>query len=171
MAAAYRVWENFGTTRASLQPFISDILSPVIIAGTGAGAIQSELSSSGLQVYGVDQSVPMLRVARKKRRQQAVCALAQRLPFEDAAFNTAIITTGVLETDPVSPPALIFDEIDRVLSATGMLLVSTMSPSEKFVRAGREIGVVVGNTVHQRRHYEIWRTRNQKKDLSDLVAK
>lgn len=50
MAAAYRVWENFGTTRASLQPFISDILSPVIIAGTGAGAIQSELSSSGLQV-------------------------------------------------------------------------------------------------------------------------
>jgi len=171
MAEIYRAWENYGTTRQSLEPFVSDILDPVLIVGTGAGAIQAQLSSMGMHVFGIDQSRKMLAVACKKRLQQAVCALGQQLPFKNDAFNTVVITTGVLETDPVSPRALIFDEVNRVLRVTGTLLVSTIFPSREFVRAGRELGLVVGNALEQGRHFEIWRAGNQKEGLINLVAK
>jgi ubiquinone/menaquinone biosynthesis C-methylase UbiE len=171
MAATYRIWEHYGTTRESLEPFISDIDAPILVIGTGAGAIQFELNLSGRQAFGVDPSRQMLAVARNKRRQQVVRALGQQLPLGKETFNTVVVTTGVLETDPADPRSLIFDEVDRVLKTGGRLIASTIHPAAEVIDAGREIGIVVGNTMQMRRHYEIWRTGNQTNRLVDLIIR
>ena len=67
----------------------------VVDVATGTGAVALELiRQKGCAVVGVDQSPEMLAVARKRlpAAVQLVEASAERLPFEDAAFDGLTVT-------------------------------------------------------------------------------
>jgi SAM-dependent methyltransferase len=104
------------------------------------------------QLVGVEPSEPMLRRARARaaelgRQVELRAASAERLPFEDASFDT-VVTMAVLCT--VDDPQRAVREIRRVLRPDGRLLFleHVRSPDAKRARwqdrLERPWGVIAG---------------------------
>lgn len=72
------------------------------------------------EVFGVDPSRGLLRVARRRGKRLAM-ASAQAIPFPDASFDR-VLCTYVLTTVPEWPRAL--DEMARVLRPGGRIVVT-----------------------------------------------
>jgi demethylmenaquinone methyltransferase/2-methoxy-6-polyprenyl-1,4-benzoquinol methylase len=92
---------------------------------TGTGDIAFRLEAAGAQTVGVDFSLPMLRVARRRSRSLGLsipllAADGLRLPFVDAAFDRVTIGYG-LRNLPDFKAALL--EFHRVTRPGGRLLV------------------------------------------------
>src|SRR5437016_4733520 len=60
---------------------------PVLDVGCGTGRVASAIATDGLDVVGVDLSVPMLRLA-EKRREALPAVVAGRLSFQQADMTT-----------------------------------------------------------------------------------
>lgn len=84
--------------------------------GVGTGRFARALSVR----YGVDPSRAMLERARR-RRIRVVRAVAEALPFQNAAFDVGLMTTTVCFLDSL-PRA--FDELRRVLRPGGQAVIA-----------------------------------------------
>jgi ubiquinone/menaquinone biosynthesis C-methylase UbiE len=116
----WRRWQ-----RAALEPLAGLPGGCVLEIGFGTGDLQADLRAAGYRPYGIDLSMPMLRVARRKARHAGSTPLwvaqaaAQALPFPAAAFDAVISTF---------PSEYIFDprtlaEVARVLRPGGLLVI------------------------------------------------
>ena len=63
----------------------------ILDVGMGTGRFAEYLADSGFEVLGIDVSLPMMAKAREKRLRNLVQADAHRLPFQDHAFDGAIL--------------------------------------------------------------------------------
>jgi len=100
----------------------------VLEVGFGTGELLLALRAAGLNVVGVDTSVAMHRVVRRKLRGRGVTiprlrASAGRLPFAAAAFDTIVSTFPagyILEPETLA-------ELGRVLRPAGRLVIAGLS--------------------------------------------
>jgi ubiquinone/menaquinone biosynthesis C-methylase UbiE len=94
----------------------------VLELGLGSG-LNLPHYSPGTQVVGVDASLPMLRVAARRRTAARVCRVqadVHHLPFASGAFSTV---TAALLFCSVAEPARALAEVRRVLRPAGRLVL------------------------------------------------
>ncbi|MFE9244461.1 class I SAM-dependent methyltransferase [Nocardiopsis sp. NPDC006938] len=100
----------------------------ILDAGCGSGPLTLELRARGAEVAGFDASAEMIRLARGRLGDNAdlrVADLAERLPYEDDAFDDAVCSLALHYLEEWEPP---LRELRRVLRPGGRLLVSVEHP-------------------------------------------
>ncbi|MGD0980616.1 MAG: class I SAM-dependent methyltransferase [Solirubrobacteraceae bacterium] len=130
----------------------------VLDVATGTGLVAMALARSGCEVVALDQSEPMLGVARTRlartselaRRVRFVTGEAERLPFQDGEFDALTFTYLLRYVDDRSAT---LRELARVLKPGGRIgMVEFGVPSQAPLRAlwrvhTRAIMPLVGRTV------------------------
>jgi ubiquinone/menaquinone biosynthesis C-methylase UbiE len=107
-------------------------------AGCGTGNFLLALAKTdcGLHLTGIDFSPAMLKRAAEKLRKESsgvdllAVNLNQRLPFADHIFD-GVICSNVIYA--VADPALLVNELARVLSCKGRLILTTPMHEPKMV--------------------------------------
>jgi SAM-dependent methyltransferase len=100
----------------------------VLEIGVGTGRIARPLEDRGFEVTGLDASLGMMALARRKGIARLVRGSAHRLPFRDAAFD-ATLFVHVLHVLDDPPSAL--HEADRVGRTGAYALVHPRSAGER----------------------------------------
>jgi ubiquinone/menaquinone biosynthesis C-methylase UbiE len=95
----------------------------------GTGNYALEFASRGAQVVGLDTSMEMLKVARRKAKQRDlqirfICADASALPFRGGTFD---LVSDILGLEFVASPDAIIREIARVLKSNGHLIIGVLN--------------------------------------------
>ena len=119
-------------------------------SGTGYLAIEIARKSLGLQVYGIDLSRRMVKIARSHARgiddAQFVFGNAAQLPFEDDSVDL-VVSTGA--SHHWKAPRLVFNECHRVLKRGGEAWIYDGCPEVFNDKAARrkvyeEYGFLIG---------------------------
>lgn len=111
-------------TRQCLQLIPGDRVLD-LAAGTGVSTV--ELARTGATAVACDFSLGMLRAGRAVRQRQLVPFVAgdaTRLPFQDAAFDAAVISFGLRNVEDVSRA---LREMARVVRPGGRLVICEFS--------------------------------------------
>ena len=123
-----RGWKRDCVKRAQLpaRPMVLDLAS-----GTGDFSLLVEARHPGARSIAVDLTEGMLRLARRRGVERAVCGDAGRLPFPDGTFdcvfvgyglrNFPCLTTAVREIGRVTRPGGVMVSLDFFLPANGLL--------------------------------------------------
>ncbi len=109
-------WRAFLVSRLEARPG-----DRVLDVATGTGAVARELlRAKGCSVVGLDQSAEMLAEARRRLggRVELVEGSAERLPFDDAAFDGLTFTYLLRYVDD---PAATLRELARVVRPGGII--------------------------------------------------
>lgn len=131
------------------RALMADLLRPwlgrdqrILDAGCGPGGNGAWLRSHG-RVFGVDVAQEALEFVRARRTETSpVRASAERLPFEDGAFDVAV---GITLLYTVRDDVAALGELARVLRAGGALLL--LEPAFESLRRAHDV------TVHGLRRY------------------
>jgi demethylmenaquinone methyltransferase / 2-methoxy-6-polyprenyl-1,4-benzoquinol methylase len=107
------LWRRFLVSRLPPGGHVLDV-------ATGTGLVASELLRRGFRVTGLDQSPDMLEVARERfgDRVELVEASAEKMPFEDDAFDHVTVTYLLRYVDD---PAATMQELARVVRPGGVV--------------------------------------------------
>ncbi len=142
------------------ESFADSILGPVLVVGGGQGVVIEHLRKKGLEVHGVDLEPRMIALARERRGIRMIRANATSLPFEDGAFRTVIIATGIV--DYMSDEGMIravFAEALRVTRNNGDLIVTFYKMDSRLEGINRRLGVISKDgCYHLKRIFDIIRT-------------
>lgn len=125
---------------AAPLPDLAD--TPILELGCGTGYLQRGRQGAAPLTAGLDESLPMLRLARGKAPRAALLrAVAQRLPFADASWPALIAT---FPAPYLFDPATLAD-IRRVLAPGGRLLIldAGIMPDGPYQRAIRLVYLLV----------------------------
>ncbi len=109
-------WKKMGVARARLprKPVILDLAS-----GTGDFSALVAEQYPGARTVAADLTERMLRLARARGVERAVCADAGRLPFADGAFDCVFVGYGLRNFPDLE---LAVREIQRVTRRAGLLV-------------------------------------------------
>jgi phosphatidylethanolamine/phosphatidyl-N-methylethanolamine N-methyltransferase len=131
----------------------SRLQGPFLDVGVGTG-LELPMFAPGARVFGVDLSEPMLRRAVDRVQRCGLCHVeglacmdATRLAFPDSSFGGALLMY-VLTVVP--DPAAVMDEVARVVSPGGeIMIVSRISPETSALVGlerwfGRQFGPRLG---------------------------
>ncbi len=141
----YDLWSDAYDTTPNVVVSLDERVTPrfvrarrgehVLDAGCGTGRYFSTLRSAGAAVVGLDFSLGMLRVARRKAPgiPLVLADLQRPWPFRDGAFD-AVLCALVGEHLPHLPPT--FGEVRRVLRPGGRVVFSVYHPA--MAAAGKE---------------------------------
>jgi demethylmenaquinone methyltransferase/2-methoxy-6-polyprenyl-1,4-benzoquinol methylase len=121
-------WKRAALKLAQLPPLplVLDLAS-----GTGDFSLLVEARYPGARPIAVDLTEGMLRLARERGVDRAVCGDACRLPFADAAFDCVFVgyglrnfpslATAVREIERITRPGGVMVSLDFFLPANGVL--------------------------------------------------
>lgn len=151
LAPYHSALENNYFDLPSLRRILPEVLEPVLVVGAGQGLIVAELQKRGLHCDGVDFSPEMIRHARLRRGLSLIQADAKAMPLPDAAYQTIIYATGVVDfiSDEVEIKR-IMDEAGRIVSPTGCILVAFYRGSPAIERLLAELGLLRNHVLLQR---------------------
>ena len=148
VACRYEAWYStpYGALADRIErAMLLELLRPlapgasVLDVGCGTGHFAAALADAGFRVAGVDPEPAMLSIA--SQRVPVVCADGLRLPFDDGAFDAAILV-AVLKF--VSDPAALLVEARRV--AQHRVVVLALS-SRSWLGLRRRLSGWLGNAV------------------------
>ena len=145
-AVSFNRWKSWVV---SVVPFVQG--NEILEIGHGPGHLQHVLRAQSLRVVGIDESPQMGRLARRNLRRQSYLrtqdstenphrsdfteisltrGIAQRLPFQDQAFDTIVAT---FPTEYITDSATLA-EIKRCLRDKGRLVVLPVAlPKNQFL--------------------------------------
>lgn len=128
---------NEGLRKVSLRLFPPAAGMKVLDVGCGTGSHLLLYKQSGCEVFGLDCSSAMLRVAREKLGPEASLHLgdAARSPFPDAAFDLVCSTLTLHEMAPASRTAVL-KEMKRITRPDGRLLLVDFHPGKRSFPKG-----------------------------------
>jgi demethylmenaquinone methyltransferase/2-methoxy-6-polyprenyl-1,4-benzoquinol methylase len=109
-------WKKFGVERAELQ---KDALVLDLACGTGDFSLLIKQHYPDSRPVVVDLTEPMLRLARNRGLENAVCGDACSLPFSDRAFDAVFIGYGLRNFPDLNKAVR---EIERVTRPGGLLV-------------------------------------------------
>lgn len=121
-------WKNWGQ---NILPFING--THILELGFGPGHLHRFLLSRQLVIFGIDESMPMIGLAKKRlgASQKLTRAMAQRLPYQNESFDCVIST---FPTDYIFHSQTLSD-IKMVLRSSGRLVVIPAAfPKNGFLR-------------------------------------
>ena len=108
------LWRRFLVSRLPPAGHVLDV-------ATGTGLVAAELLRRGFRVTGVDQSVEMLEIARRRfagREVELVEGSAEALPFPDATFDHLTVTYLLRYVDD---PGATLAELARAVRPGGVV--------------------------------------------------
>lgn len=124
-------WKRLGVQNA---PLPEEALVLDLAAGTGDFSRLVLQRLPGARAVAVDITEQMLRVARSRGLNEAICADAQTLPFADASFDCVFVGYG-LRNFPSLDAAL--REIERVTRPGGLIVsLDFFLPANRVFRYG-----------------------------------
>lgn len=160
-ASEYDAWFDQAGNKYCLDLEIKlmlDLLQPdkgqrIIDIGCGTGNSLIPLLDMGLNLTGIDPSLYMLDLASKKlgSKVELQRAWAEDLPFEDNAFDSAVLFTSLEFTQR---PAKAIEEACRVAKDTLILCVLNRHAPLNMVR--RVKGFIVPNIYSNAQFFSIW---------------
>jgi ubiquinone/menaquinone biosynthesis C-methylase UbiE len=107
-----------------VKKYLSKRVARILDLGCGTGMFLEELAERNEIVIGVDSSMKMLDIARKRASGASlVCADADHLPFKDRSFDVVVSVT-LLQNVP--EPVVTMKEIARVLKPKGIAIVTSL---------------------------------------------
>jgi len=116
----------------------------VLDLGCGNGAQSIFLARMGYEVHGIDVSEEAINVAREYANQEALSIEFSTEGCDQLSFKTnffdAVICHGVLDHIPMEKAILSAQEVYRVLSPGGLLLVSLASVRSSLFGEGLSAG-------------------------------
>lgn len=111
------------------HPILRDLGAPGVVAldaACGTGRQAAFLHELGCTVVGIDQSEPMLDVARQKVPTVGFeVGDVEHLPFDDGSFDLAVASLALCH---LADPAVAVAELARVLHPGGMLVITDPHP-------------------------------------------
>lgn len=160
-------WDHFeqdGLNDAVILRFMSSIVSPVLVVGSGQGLVSRVLLDAGHQVHSIDclESMALLAVQRHSVETEVVDLLD--LDATDA-YNTIIVNTGVLYPSFVRKHLREFvSKINEALRDKGVIVLS-------FFRATDFDKTAVDFGLHKDRRLltRIWQGVNSDKIISEVL--
>ncbi|MFH2092198.1 MAG: class I SAM-dependent methyltransferase [Pseudomonadota bacterium] len=160
-ANGYDAWFDQAKNRYCLDLEIKlmlSLLAPekgqrILDIGCGTGISLAPLLDQGLNLTGIDPSQYMLDIAKKRLGSQVDLhrGVAEDLPFEDNAFDSAILFTSLEFTDR---PAKALEEACRVAKDT--LILCVLNRYAPLNMARRLKGFFVPNLFTYARFFSIW---------------
>jgi len=145
------VWDHiedrhFGTK--TVEALIGQIRPEVLVVGAGQGLIVRHLKDAGVSAAGLDINPQMVRIAKEKYGLDIIEGDAGKLPFNDAMYNTVIISSGVVDygADETSIKRFI-EEALRVCRQGGHVFVAFYRVIEPIEKIYRRIGVIDRDSV------------------------
>lgn len=130
-----RQWDELTSRILALPPYRRDLLDSIrpcralLEAGVGTGALLGGLCEKAPLVVAVDHSAAMLEKARERADEECLEGVDFRLgelshlPLSDGEVEVALLNM-VLHHSP--RPAVVFKELSRVLSPTGVLVIADL---------------------------------------------
>jgi ubiquinone/menaquinone biosynthesis C-methylase UbiE len=141
----------------SINKLAPIVKSPVLVVGAGQGIIVEQLTKMGLKVDGIDFSPEMIKYAKQRRGIDLIQADARSMPFEDNAYQSTIIVTGVVDfMDDEGQIALITNEVKRVTNNPGEVLVAFYRLHPRVEELMRYIGTMSDDRWYFKRQYELF---------------
>ena len=98
----------------------------ILDSGCGTGVLLSELSKRQYHITGFDQSLEMVKIAKRRRNQKICCANLIQLPFSKG-FDAVLClfdTVHYLKCDQIES---FFLETSRVLSSGGLFIFDVVT--------------------------------------------
>lgn len=147
-----------------LEPVTMDA-ALVVDLGCGAGGATPALEKRfrGARIVGVDRSLPLLRLARARRRwlSRAACVRSEpgRLPLADHAVDVVFSNLALAAVDDPAPVAA---DVSRVLRRDGLFVFATLGPDS--LGALRHAWEAVDDGPHVQRFLDMH-------DLGDLLVR
>lgn len=111
----------------------------VLDVGTGTGRAAREVAVRGASVVGVDIAQELLAAAREHTSPQGIefqVGDAEALPHDDASFDAAVSTFGVMFS---VEPQTAATEVARVLKPDGRLVVAAWTPESHATLLRKEL--------------------------------
>lgn len=119
----------FGMVLGGLRALVARVADPqmgmrILDIGCGTGEQLAMLKQAGGEVYGIDLSRPMLKIAGEKLGGAAALSIADaiEIPFSDGAFDLVIFSLFLHQLDPRGRSAAL-GEAMRAASPGGRVLV------------------------------------------------
>ena len=106
-------------------------MGPVLDLATGTGDVARCVRKKGFEVVGLDISMPMLKLAKKKLSFSLVRGSALSLPFKSGSFGWVTVAFG-LRNFP--DPVLSLKEMRRVLKKNGGVSILEFTLPENILR-------------------------------------
>jgi ubiquinone/menaquinone biosynthesis C-methylase UbiE len=126
----------------------------VLDVGCGDGAYAIRAAREGVEVFGLDQSRPMLEAARARATSAGAVvtwcqADARALPFRDASVDLVLAVTALCLA---SEPLVALNEMSRVLRPGGVLVVGELGRWSLWA-VGRRFRGWLGNQFWKTAHF------------------
>lgn len=159
---AYALWaasypaQAHNPLMALEQAAMTDLLPPlagrhVLDVACGSGRYLALAHSQGAVAVGVDNSLPMLRLATGA----VAAAEGDRLPFADGQFDVVICGLAIGHLGRIQP---LLAELGRVLRSGGTLVVSDLHPYQTLNHAQRTFRGEDGRTYAVEHHLHTMET-------------
>jgi SAM-dependent methyltransferase len=139
---------------AVLAAFAQDVVSksagPVVDAGCGPGRVTRFLADAGLDIRGIDSSPRMIEAARSAHPHlQFDVGSLTNLDISNRSLAGVVYWYSIIATPPDDLRA-VWQELDRVLTGTGRMLVAFQSGENELVERADAYGS--GSTLKLYRH-------------------
>ena len=110
----------------------------ILDIGCGTGSQLAIYNQAGCQVYGIDLSQPMLKVAKSKLGDRAGLTMgdALQIPHQDRTFDLVISSLFIHQLDPGQRSAML-EEAVRVLRPDGQILLVDFHVQERRSLSGK----------------------------------
>lgn len=106
-----------------------------VAMGTGRSSIR--MASEGIEVVGIDVTIEMMQVARKKKTSEIPLSFVQgdafKLPFKTNSFD-AIICCRMLQMIPLENYSIFGVEVSRILRSNGVFIAELWNKSYQSIR-------------------------------------
>jgi ubiquinone/menaquinone biosynthesis C-methylase UbiE len=127
LAPFWHLFETAGTDRSITSMLLAQLRAPVLYLGGGRGTYAALLRHR-LGETVVDASRAMARRCRQDFDLACVQADMRRLPFTDLSFASAYCATGVLEYLGDADRVCALEELSRVVTTQGAIMMSAFTP-------------------------------------------
>lgn len=164
---------NAGLRAVSLKMFPPVTGMAVLDVGCGTGSHLLLYQQAGCEVYGIDMSPGMLKVAREKLGETAELHLgdASNSPFSDAQFDLISTTLTLHEMSPAMRISVL-NEMKRILKPDGHILLIDFHPGQIWFPKGWlfKIFITLSEIGAGRDHFRNYRHFMKQGALPTLIA-